>query len=456
MTGEDTIAGFAPAGASWTDFVRGRDPYDLDAIDLPVEVAGCDAWWDMDDAERGRVLGGLLRNAVRRAVASVPLYRLDPAWQSVCVADIADIADLASLPLTARDTVPGMPLTGIREGIVANPYDLVPDDLGQVLRRQERANARYADILRWYGNRIVLSFQSRGSQGAQTRTIETYLTVEMEAHALARCLRRNGFRPGQRIACLHPSDRKGGLQLARAALLMGMPFHGRESIMGTLEHIPCYAEAFQGVREARSRGDDAALERHAARIRQGIREYIRANSIRVVEAAEPPVDAITCGPGAAPLAFMSLYDESPGSFAWVEHVFLGAFPVPRAAWERLRDDGKPVSTVWSAIEGASFATGTIRTADMSGDPNELSAAWFPTAGFVADGHSSSGGRASHAVAPGGTGLLTVTGLIGGGTTCLNHVVGDIATRTREGFRDIARAAIPSGARGAPLDDALAL
>ena len=242
-------------GETLDDLFRGLDRYDIDPLTLPVEVAGMPQWDTMPDNERGRILGGMLRHAVRRA-KTAPLYNEHLLWKSVSPDDITNVQDLASLPLISKDSVPGTGkpdyegIRGFRARVILDPAILIPSGIDKLLSIQERANENSFRLLHGaYAGKELLYFGSGGSLGASTKTHLSYLTVEMEAHALARCLSLNGFNEGMSVACFYSPEHKGGLQLARAADIMRMPFHSKEMIFSWIERQATYKKSIKEFRD---------------------------------------------------------------------------------------------------------------------------------------------------------------------------------------------------------------
>ena len=221
------------------DFLRRqKDRHDIDPRDIPAHLAGSPEWDLMDPSERDLILGGILRNVVDTAVKEVEYYREHPLWSQVRPASIESLEQLEQLPIIVKDDVEGSGgngadgLSGFRKGLLKNSDLLVPANIADLISRQERANPNYEEVLHWYGGPDVLSdrmlvFGSGASEGASTLTKLSYLSVEMETQALVRGLYMNGFREGQHIACMYAPTHKGGLQLQRAAAIMGMPFHSK-------------------------------------------------------------------------------------------------------------------------------------------------------------------------------------------------------------------------------------
>ena len=267
-------------------YVGNRDIFDLDAITMPVEVAGMPFWNAMDHALREKILAGMLRNMLRRTIAHVPFYKYNSAWSNFPVQEIGSLQDLFRLPLVSKDSIPGTGtpnrpgIHGFRAKVVLNPEILVPDNLLQLIEIQEKANPWHEQILSKYKGKRILEFHSGGSQGRSTVTYLSYLSVEMEAHALTRCLRMNGFQEGQSIACFYNEEHKGGLQLERAAEIMKMPFHSKRRIFDYLGSKG-YTYAIVGFQRALAEGRDPG--KYAQEIRQGIRDYIRKHNIEIIE-----------------------------------------------------------------------------------------------------------------------------------------------------------------------------
>ena len=424
------------------DFLAGRDANNLDALDLPVSLAGSIEWNDLAET-KPRIVGGMLRNLALRTRRDVPFYRDHPLWKDIPLYDIEGIADLTSLPLISKDDIPGTgsPTTegihGFRAALLANKRLLVPENLDQIIARQEAANPDHEEILAWYGGRRVLEFSSGGTKGTGTITSLSYLTVEMEAHALARALRMNGFRSEESIACFYNDTHKGGLQLERAAEIMGMPFHSKSQIFRTLAQDQRYGDAIRGFQERCARQDFiGANEQYGETVREGIREYIRGNEIQIVESVQPPVCILGKNAKGAGLAFMDIYLGDPSAFDSVNHVFLTGSYIPQWAYERLQQDGQTVSTTWGASEVMALATHASR---MGRNVNDLVATPFPTIGSVVRYKERGRERPQlERVNEEEMGLVLVTGVSGAGSTYINYQIGDLGTRTRGGYSEIRR------------------
>ena len=438
------------------DVLRGRDIYDLDPSTLPVETAGMPEWDYMEPRIRGRMLGGMLRHVVK-AAKQTPIYRDDSRWRFVSAENIYDIADLAKLPIVAKDSVPGtgtpekQGIHGFRSRVIHNPFLLIPENVGSLFIQQQMANSR---TLRSQYEKEWYQFKSGGSMGDSTTTILSYLTLEAEAHALARCLRMNGFKEGMSVACFYASTHKGGLQLARASVIMNMPFHSKDKIFNTIASDSRYTAAVEGFKEALSVQDIGQLERYGSTVRRGIRDYIAQHGIKVVESVQPPSEFIEKNAKGNALAFMTLYEEDPSAFEEVEHVFLTGFPIPYSAVERLRADGKEVSTTWGSTEV--MALGTYPMTNVSNnDVNDLVATPFPAIGMVAHFKERGVAPQIEQVQNGTEGMLLVTRLNQVGSLFVQYAIGDLATRTNEGYKNIRRASTPNIA-GSCADDALSL
>ena len=329
-----------------SEYLRGKDSYNLDALDLPVSVA---ASFDWETKNQERILGGLLRNVSMRAKEFVPFYREHPLWKHINPEAIQSSEDLSYLPLISKDAVSGTGsraregIHGFRESLLKDPNYLVPENLNALIARQEAANLNHREILEKYEGKKILEFSSGGSQGSSTLTRLSYLTVEMESWALARALSSNGLQKGQSIACLYNNTHKGGMQLERAADIMGMPFHSKRRIFQALLNDADYAPSVQLFQTAIEKGDLGNIEHYAPQVRKGIREYIRANKIQVIESVQPPNAFMQNNAKGSALAFMSIYEEDPSAFTSLKHAFLTGFPVPKEAYTRLRENNIRVS-----------------------------------------------------------------------------------------------------------------
>jgi hypothetical protein len=410
-----------------------KDLYDLDALDLPVEIAGLNVWNSMEQSHQNRVLGGLLRNLALRTFENVPLYR-ETVWANNDevgfkrnIKDIESIKDIVNLPVLSKDSLPGTGsnsssgVHGFRSLAIENPNILVPFNFREVISRQEHANSNHQLILEKYRGEGVLDFGSGGSMGTSTKTRLSYLTVEMEAYALSRALTMNGLKEGQKIACLYNNTHKGGLQLERAADIMGMDFHSRDKIMNWIKD------------EGYDLNDDA-------QIRNGIRQYVQKNKIDIMEAVQPPLSFIKKNVKGGGLAFMTMYEEDPSAFSSVSHAFLTGFPVPSEAYELLRKDGINVSTTWGASEA--MALGTYANENYScrrSNVNDLVATPFPTVGLVGKLNRETLPEKLVEVSSGDDGLLLISSLIGGGSTYINYLIGDLCFKTGNGYENINRA-----------------
>ncbi len=434
------------------DFIRGKDEFDLDPLTLPVSLAGSSEWDMMDPERRNRILGGMLRHTVARAKAHVPLYQRNVLWQAVHPEEIVDVSDLEQLPIISKDSLPGTGspsqtgIKGFRAEALEDPHVLIPDNLGELLNIQEASNPNHSDIFAKYRGRVVMEFGSGGSTGKSTITKLTYLTVETEAHALARCLHMNGFQKRQSIACFYAPEHKGGWQLERAADIMGMAFHSKERIFSELKVDRRYSTAiigFQTGQEILKREDATDEDRakalammieHSPLVRDGIRNYIQRHGIHVIESVQPSSEFMSKNTKGGSLAFMTIYDEDPRAFGSVEHVFLTGFPVPTSAYERLRADGMRVSTTWGSTEMMALATSQPKVS-----VNDLIATPFPTVGQVV-WYREREHETPRCVPPpcGLEGVLLVTSLLGAGSLYLNYMIGDIATKTERGYCDIHR------------------
>jgi hypothetical protein len=320
---------------------------------------------------------------------------------------------------------------------------------------QEKSNPDHEKILEKYNGKKVLHFGSGGSQGNSTITALSYLSLEMESYALVRCLRSNGFKSGQSIACFYAPHHKGGLQLQRAADIMGMDFHSKDKIFSSLENDGRYAEALAGFRDKSQSVDSSTLKKHSFVLREGIRDYIKRNHIQVVESVQPPPLFVNKNAKGGALAFMNIFNEDPSAFRSVEHVFLTGFPVPNSSQEVLRNSGKIVSTTWGSTEAMALATHPLEWKNRQ--TNDLKSTPFPTIGLVA--RYKERGLTSPRIEEvniGEKGILLVTSLLGVGSTYINYNIGDIATRISSGFKDIGRISHNIDIGGSCAEDALSL
>lgn len=421
-------------------FLKGKDLYNLDALDVPVHLAGSPEWQNYSPKER--VLGGMLRNVTRRAKNTVPFYREHEGWQQVNVEDIWSSEDLYSLPMISKDPVSGTGsvsspgISGFRSELLKDPNYIVPENIEKIIAQQEAANPNHKEILAKYDGKRILEFGSGGSQGSSTLTRLSYLTVEMEAWALARALKMNGLKKGQSIACLYNNTHKGGLELERAADIMGMPFHSKRKIFQTLLKSH-FEEAVKKFGEGVETSNLELIEKYAPHVRKGIREYIRRNYIQVIESVQPSAAFLQKNAKGSGLAFMTMYNEDPSAFPWLQHAFLTGFPVPKDAYTSLRERGIQVSTTWGSTEAMALATYKKLSEDT--DVNALTATPFPTLGAVAWYRERGLERPQLIpVQENLEGILLISSLIGAGSTYLNYRIGDKATKTKEGYKGINR------------------
>jgi hypothetical protein len=408
------------------EYLRERDPYNLDALDMPVELAGSDHWQVMDHRVRSRVLGGLARNLLKRTIAHNLFYR--ELYGGYNVDDIFKIEDLFEFPVLSKDDLEGTDLEGFRQRVIDNPDLLMPDNLDEVIARQEAANSQHSSILDLYGGQRVLEFGSGGSQGQSTKTRLSYLHLDMEAHALARSLKMNGFKSGQRVMCLYNETHKGGVQLRIAAALLGQTFFSRDVV-------------YTWLKSNDFTGHGNAVER------KGLREFIKEHKIQVIEAVEPPKSLQGSNAKGGGLTFMEIYDEGPPSFESVEHTFLTGFPVPEDVYSRLRSAGIDVSTTWGSTEMMALGT----SANSHTNVNHLIETPFPTVGALVTYDDWGERPRQRLVNLKSSGFLVGSSLIGAGTTYVNLFVADKATRTKSGvMEDIDRMSYGSiaGACGA--------
>ncbi len=427
----------------------------LDALDIPVNFARNPSFLEFSTPE---ILGGMLRQLVR-GLNSVPYYREHPLWQKVDPSNILSIDDILNLPITSKDFVPGTgsPTThgihGFRYRLLQNPQLLVPNNLSQLIARQEDANPDYEEILSWYNGQKVLNFSSGGSEGIATIATLSYLSVEMEAYALVRALEQNGMKTGQSIACFYNDKHKGGLQLRRAAAIMNMPFHSKIDIFKALENNTRYSSSFNHFAHCLIREQLDQAEEFGPIVREGIREYILTNNIQVIESVQPPSLYAQKNTKGLALAFGTLYDEDPSAFNNVEHVFLTGFPVPQDLSERLGKRGIVVSTTWGSSEAMALATSGPK---YNGNVNNLFQTPFPTLGEVVRYRERGLSHPTlERVSNGEEGLLLITSLIGAGSTYINYRIGDEATKTDKGYLNIHRSNVLDIA-GSCASDALGI
>jgi len=425
------------------DFLRRQaDKYNIDPRDIPVHLAGSPEWDLMDPSERDRVLGGVLRNVIITAVKEVEYYRDHPLWSRVQPGTIESLEQFDQLPVIVKDDIEGSGgngtdgLQGFRKSLLKNPDLLVPGNIQELIARQERANPNHEEILHWYGGPDVLAdrmlvFGSGASEGDSTFTKLSYLTVEMETWALVRGLYMNGFREGQHIACMYAPTHKGGLQLQRAASLMGMPFHSKEDIFTWIRSQGRkYATAVSEFKKASDRKDFEAADRFAGTLREGIRSYIKYHNIAIIEAVQPVEEGGASGAKGMGLSFMRIFREDPERFNEVQHAFLTGYTVPEFAYEELQNAGIVVSTTWGSTECMALATsGHI----FPGNVNNLTSLHYPTAGLVFK-YLNPGVQK---VAVGEEGIMSIFGLHGTGSMYLGNAM-DLTTRTDGGYLNIHR------------------
>ncbi|MBS3065681.1 hypothetical protein J4229_01405 [Candidatus Pacearchaeota archaeon] len=428
------------SGEELNDFLSSRDQFDINPLKMPVSLAGSSAWDEMDIDKRNRILGGMLRNTLRRSIKKVPLYSQSPLWANINLEDIVDIRDLSELPPISKDSVPGTGsperpgIRGFRERVIENPDVLIPENINEVIEMQESANPDNKQILDKYCGRKILEFGSGGSQGKSTITKLSYLTVETESWALARALQKNGFRQGMSVSCFYNDTHKGGLQLERAADILDMKFHSKRKIFTELAKDSTFGSAVINFQQAQS---DEQRKKYEADVREAIRYYIKSNGIEIIESVQPPKEFLHNNAKGNALAFMTIYEEDPAAFRSVKHAFLTGFSVPKETYNVLRDDGIAVSTTWGSTEAMALATYPEK-AGWS-DVNRLIATPFPTVGVVAWYQERDCAKPIlKEVDIGLEGVLYVTGLLGGGSTYINYRIGDRATKTDIGFEGINR------------------
>jgi len=226
------------------------------------------------------------------------------------------------------------------------------------------------------------------------------------------------------------------LQLQRSAEIMSMPFHSKNKIFSTLLKHSKYSKAFERFQVALRDNDQDVLESIGPHVRDGIRAYIEHHNIQVIESVQPPDEFANRNAKGNALSFMKIYKEDPLAFESVKHVFLTGFTVPASAYERLAQDGIAVSTTWGSTETMALATHPER---FTGNINDLIETPFPTVGTLAVYKERN--LESPELVPvkdGDDGLLLVTSLIGAGSVYINYMIGDVATKTKEGYLEIRR------------------
>jgi hypothetical protein len=456
-----TLHNFKKDTALVTELLESKDLSDVDPLSLPVSFAASPELNFMSENDKEILFGGMLRRVVKRAILNVPYYRNHAFWKSINPSNITKLSDLKFLPIVSKDSIPGTGsqstggIRGFREAVNKDFSILCPTNVSELISVQEEANSNHEKILEKYNGKKLLHFSSGGSQGQSTITALSYLSIETESFALARCLRSNGFKSGQSIACFYAPHHKGGLQLQRAADIMGMNFHSKDKIFSSLEKNGTYSQALSELKQSKIDGDSKKIISSGKIVREGIREYIRKNNINVIESVQPPTMYVSKNTKGSELAFMNLYNEDPDSFKSVEHIFLTGFPVPEDAQEILRNNGKTVSTTWGSTETMALATHPLDW--KSRGTNHLKSTPFPTIGLVARykerGFSS---PRIQEVNNGEKGILLVSSLLGVGSTYINFNIGDIATKVSGGFKDIGRISHNLDIGGSCAEDALNL
>jgi hypothetical protein len=424
--------------SSLEEYLEGRDETNIAAWNMPVQ-AGAFAWEKLDPERRDIVLGGILRNLVINAV-NIPLYRNTPPWRKVDAEGIRTLDDLLTLPPLVKDTIQGTSLTGFREQLVSDPEILVPLNLGSIIARQERANPDHQQMRSeyrqmgldwWTSNGRLLPFESGGTQGNASRTLLSYLTVELESWALARALRMNGFKKGQRIACLYHPDHKGGVNLQRAASIMGMEFYSQVDVFNWVgRQGGRFESAASEFQKARSNRAYTPVEQHYESMREGIAKFLVQHGINIVEGVQPERD-IASGAKGAGLDFLSILEQDREEILkYLDHAFLTGMPVPKKVQTLLAQYGVEVSTTLGKGEAMAGATSGILYGD---DVNRQTRLYFPTMELVANIRD---GRLVRAQ-PGEEGIILTTNLSAVATTLVNYAM-DYGLEWGKGVTNIRR------------------
>ena len=437
-------------GTAYLDLVMQADTLNkflekeiVSALDMPA-YAGAFSWEALNSEQRNNFLGKMLRDLVIRA-KEIPYFASNPLWENIDPEQISTFEDIHNLPPMVKDTIDGTNpgLVGYRNALLQNPEILVSPRIQEFIERQERANPEHKEILEWYKkrdltwwpkNRKLLAFGSGGTQGKSTITLLSYLTVEMEAWALARALRLNGFKEGQVVACLYNTSHKGGVVLERAANLMNMPFYSQTKIFNWIKSqgrkYRQAVESFENSKISQTKPTDEEVEF----MRDGIGKFMITHKVEIIEAVQPPRD-IKSGEKGIGLEYMSIHEKNKGGILkYLNQAFLTGIAVPNFAQEALRNDNINVTTTYGKGEAMAGATSGVRTDDV----NIQMRLFFPTYELVAE-IAQKGDFKLKKTPKGQRGIVFTTSLIGGGSTFINNAM-DAATENQEpdGLQDIDR------------------
>jgi len=431
------------------DFLRSQtDLYNLNALDFPVE-SGAFAWESLNPETRDKIMAGIIRNTLEIAVNHVSAYRDDERWQyaAVLIKHLEKPSDLTNFPLMSKNDIPGTGsrnkpgIRGYRGELIEDPFFLVPENIDELILRQERANPDHKQILEKYqrlenyNGTGLLFFGSGGTEGESTEIALSYLSIQLEAMALAKGLYQNGMRENQNFASMYPLDHKGGLQLKLAAEILNMPFHSKDMMFQWIWDLgSSYRDAIENHQQAVTYKDFETANQHTGPIREGLRKYFVEHNINVIAAVQPTKEGIVSGSKGQGLTFMEIYNEDKKAFESVEHMFLTGYTVPEHAWRTLQEDGKIVSTEWGATEAMALgASGFV----SQGDINDLKAHHFPTAGLVVRRRERGLKREVLDQIEEGRGLLLIQSYLPAKSITINNLM-DVATATLDGFYLIER------------------
>jgi hypothetical protein len=427
--------------SSLESYLDGRDETNIAAWDMPVHV-GAFPWEQLDPERRDIVLGGILRNLVTNTKRQVPYYRDHPLWREVVPSQITTLDGILELPVIVKDTMAGTnpPLVGFRDRLIGKAEILVPDNVAELMARQKMANPNYGEIQRayraigldwWTGNSELLPFESGGTQGNSSRTLLPYLTVELESWALARALKMNGFEEGQSIACLYHPFHKGGVNLQRAADIMGMQFYSQVEIFNWVgRQGGAFEQAAREFGKAKSDKEYKPAEKYYDAMREGIAKFLVQHNINVVEGVQPEQDISSGAKGSGLTFYNILQVDEPGILRNLEHAFLTGMAVPRFIQDYLAERGVNVSTTLGKGEAMAGAT----SGELYGpDINNQTMLYFPTLELVANIRD---GRLVRAQ-PGKDGVVWTTNLSAVATTLTNFAM-DYGTAWEQGVKKIRR------------------
>lgn len=352
--------------------ILGQDESDVDPLSLPPEAWGSTAWEFMDPTRRDKMLAGMFRRTLARAMQVMPIYQTSAGYNNVKPSAFDSMGDLAELPLLVKDGD-----HGFREAVRTDPSLLRPTDIKVSMTPYLSGGTGIDET----------------TAGKPTPTWISMDDLDLESRALAsRCFVPGGFHACMRVMNFYNLAHKGG-----------------QEIMMALHHL--------GVVTVMPRRPEDSLE-------QCVDYMTRFNINGVMAVPKSPKDR-NGAPKGGSVSFESLYLANAGLFgadALVKNAFVTGFQIPGYVEQLAEQKGIRMFTTWGASEAIPGATSTVLgPQERVCKFNSMHLTYFPHYLSVMN---LAQGRACR---PGEEGLLLVTTIARQGTIWINYVIGDKAT-----------------------------